>query len=52
MCYTVFMNFANEAVVITGGAQGFGKGMAKAFVEQGARVIIADVDATELKKNG
>lgn len=44
------MNFTNKAIVITGGAQGFGKGMAQALAKQGARVIIADIDEAELEK--
>jgi 3alpha(or 20beta)-hydroxysteroid dehydrogenase len=50
LCYTDFMNFANEAVVITGGAQGFGRGLAEAFAHQGAKVVIADVDETSLRE--
>jgi NAD(P)-dependent dehydrogenase (short-subunit alcohol dehydrogenase family) len=42
------MNFANEVVVITGGVQGLGRGMAEAFVERGSKVVIADIDETGL----
>ena len=34
----------NKTAVITGGAQGLGLAMAQAFVAQGARVVIADLD--------
>jgi NAD(P)-dependent dehydrogenase (short-subunit alcohol dehydrogenase family) len=34
-----------KVAIITGGAQGLGRGMVELFVEEGARVVIADVDA-------
>ncbi|WP_298852697.1 SDR family NAD(P)-dependent oxidoreductase [uncultured Ruegeria sp.] len=39
------MNFAGTHVLITGGAQGIGLACAKAFVEHGANVTIADINA-------
>lgn len=33
----------NKVALITGGGSGFGEGMAKAFVKEGANVIIADI---------
>lgn len=33
-----------KLAVITGGSRGIGKAIAKAYVEQGARVVIADID--------
>ncbi|MED4229261.1 SDR family NAD(P)-dependent oxidoreductase [Neobacillus cucumis] len=39
------MNFLNKVVVITGGARGIGLGVAKAYAEKGAKVVIADVEA-------
>lgn len=38
-------DFQDAVVVVTGGAQGIGRAISRAFVEQGARVVIADKDA-------
>ncbi|MFC6998737.1 SDR family NAD(P)-dependent oxidoreductase [Rufibacter roseus] len=37
--------YSSKVVLITGGAQGIGLGMAQAFAQAGAKVIISDVDA-------
>ena len=34
----------NKTAVVTGAASGFGAGIARRFVEEGARVLIADVN--------
>ena len=34
----------NKVVIVTGGAQGFGSGIAEAMMEEGANVIIADLN--------
>lgn len=34
----------SKAAIITGGAAGFGEGMARRFVEEGARVLVADLN--------
>ena len=34
-----------QAAVVTGGGSGFGEGIAKRFSQEGARVVIADIDA-------
>ena len=36
-------NLSGKAAIITGGAQGVGAAIAQYFIEQGARVMIADV---------
>ncbi|MBL95368.1 MAG: 4-formylbenzenesulfonate dehydrogenase TsaC1/TsaC2 [Alphaproteobacteria bacterium MarineAlpha3_Bin5] len=42
------MQLQNKVVIVTGGGSGFGEGMARRFDEEGATVVIADID----KKNG
>jgi 3-oxoacyl-[acyl-carrier protein] reductase len=39
----------NRTAIITGGAQGFGFGIAKKFLQSGAEVIIWDIDAKTLE---
>lgn len=43
-------DFNNKVVVITGGASGIGKALARSFLKQGARVVIADVEVGALEK--
>lgn len=38
------MNFQKQVVCITGGGSGLGEGIAQAFTEQGAAVVLADVN--------
>lgn len=42
------MDFKDKVVVITGSGKGFGRGLAQAFVSEGAKVIISDIDENEL----
>lgn len=37
------MEFQDQVVIITGGANGIGKGLAVAYAEKGANVVVADV---------
>ena len=41
--------FRDRVVVVTGGAGGVGKALAKAFVGEGMKVVIADVEEPALK---
>lgn len=42
--------FKGKTAFVTGGAQGIGLSMAKAFLKQGMRVAIADVKTEQLKE--
>lgn len=39
------MRLEGKTALVTGGASGFGAGIARKFVDEGARVVIADIDA-------
>lgn len=41
--------FRDRVAVVTGGASGIGKSLARAFVGEGMKVVIADVEASALK---
>lgn len=43
-------NFNNYVVLVSGGASGLGEMAAQAFIQNGARVIIASRKESELKK--
>ena len=43
------MRLANERAIVTGGASGFGEGIVRRFVAEGARVAIADLDQAKAK---
>ena len=43
------MRLKDKITVITGSASGFGKGIAKKFTEEGAKIIMVDVNKKLLK---
>jgi NAD(P)-dependent dehydrogenase (short-subunit alcohol dehydrogenase family) len=47
---SVINNFRNKTVFITGAAAGIGFGMAQAFAERGAHIVLVDIDAAKLKE--
>ncbi len=42
--------FVDRVVVVTGGASGVGKALARAFLAEGAKVVLADVEVPALEK--
>jgi 3-oxoacyl-[acyl-carrier protein] reductase len=44
------MRLKNKVAIITGAASGFGEGMAKRFAEEGAKVVVADLNSKGAEK--
>ena len=44
------MKLKNKTAVVTGAARGLGKAIAQRFLEEGAQVIITDINAESLGK--
>ena len=42
-------DFSGKVAVVTGGAGGIGKALVRALLDEGARVVIADVEAPVLE---
>lgn len=42
------MDFSGKVIVVTGGGKGFGKGLAQAFIKEGAKVVITSNDEAGL----
>ena len=44
------MRLNNKTAIVTGGASGFGKGIVEKFIEEGANVVIADINYDSAKE--
>ena len=44
------MRLKNKTAIVTGGGSGFGAGIAASFSEEGAKVIVADIDIKKAKE--
>ncbi len=44
------MRLKNKTVIVTGGASGFGEGIVRRFAEEGANIVIADINGDAGKK--
>ncbi len=44
------MRLEGKVAIVTGGGSGFGEGIVKKFTEEGARVIVADIDIAAAKR--
>ncbi|MGH2727459.1 MAG: SDR family NAD(P)-dependent oxidoreductase, partial [Actinomycetota bacterium] len=42
------MNLSSKVAVVTGGALGIGRGIARRFASEGATVVVADIEPAEM----
>ena len=42
--------FSNRVAVITGGASGIGLGLASKLVEEGMKIVLADIESAALER--
>jgi NAD(P)-dependent dehydrogenase (short-subunit alcohol dehydrogenase family) len=47
---SAFTSFSGNTAVVTGGASGVGKGIARSLIAQGMRVVIADIEDQPLRR--
>lgn len=50
MGWVSMRDISGKVAVVTGGASGIGRGIVDALLEQGARVVIADIEAAVLDR--
>ena len=44
------MRLKNKIAIVTGGGSGFGAGIVKKFIQEGAKVVVADINFENAKK--
>ena len=44
------MRLKNKIAIVTGGGSGFGAGIVKKFIQEGAKVVVADINLEDAKK--
>ena len=44
------MRLKNKIAIVTGGGSGFGKGIVKKFIQEGAKVVVADINLENAEK--
>ena len=44
------MRLKNKIAIVTGGGSGFGAGIVKKFIQEGAKVVVADINLENAEK--